>query len=47
MTYRMCKQLIALGKTEGLSDKIDLFLLAGKITEEQYSELIGLIKAME
>lgn len=43
MTYRMCRSLIDMGKTEGLSDKLDLFLLAGKITNEQYTELIGML----
>lgn len=44
MIYRMLKRLIELGKTEGLEERIDVFFAAGKITEEQYNELIELLK---
>ena len=44
MLYRMLKRLIELGKTEGLEEHIDVFFAAGKITEEQYNELIELLK---
>ena len=44
MLYRMLKRLIELGKTEGLEERIDMFFAAGKITEEQYNELIELLK---
>ena len=44
MLYRMLKSLIELGKTEGLEERIDVFFAAGKITEEQYNELIELLK---
>ena len=44
MLYRMLKRLIELGKTEGLEERIDVFFAAGKITEEQYNELIELVK---
>ena len=44
MLYRMLKRLIELGKTEGLEERIDVFFAAGKITEEQYIELIELLK---
>lgn len=44
MLYRMLKRLIELGKTEGLEEQIDVFFAAGKITEEQYNELIELLK---
>ena len=40
----MLKRLIELGKTEGLEERIDVFFAAGKITEEQYIELIELLK---
>jgi hypothetical protein len=40
----MLKRLIELGKTEGLEERIDVFFAAGKITEEQYNELIELLK---
>lgn len=44
MLYRMLKRLVELGKTEGLEERIDVFFAAGKITEEQYNELIELLK---
>ena len=44
MLYRMLKRLIELGKTEGLEERIDVFFAAGKITEEQYNDLIELLK---
>ena len=40
MLYRMLKRLIELGKTEGLEERIDVFFAAGKITEDQYNELM-------
>lgn len=47
MLYRVLKRLIDLGKTEGLEERIDVFFAAGKITEDQYNELIGLLKKQE
>ena len=47
MLYRMLKSLIELGKTEGLEERIDVFFAAGKITEDQYNELIELLKKQE
>ena len=44
MLYRMLKRLIELGKNEGLEERIDVFFAAGKITEDQYNELIELLK---
>ena len=43
MIYLICKQLIAMGKTEGLAEKIDVYYLANRITEEQYRELLELL----
>ena len=45
MTYYLCKKLIESGKTAGLQDKLDVFLLAGRISEEQYNELTAMINA--
>lgn len=47
MLYRMLKRLIELGKTEGLEERIDVFFAAGKLTEDQYNELIELLKKQE
>ena len=44
MLYRTLKRLIERGRTEGLEEKIDVFYAAGKLTEEQYSELIEMLK---
>lgn len=43
MLYRTLKRLIELGRTDGLSEKIDVFYAAGKLTETEYNELIGLL----
>ena len=42
--YRTLKRLIALGKTEGLEERIDVFFAVGKLTEQEYNELVGLLK---
>lgn len=47
MLYRTLKRLIELGRTDGLEEKIDIFFAAGKITEDQYNELIELLKKQE
>ena len=41
-TYGRCKKLIASKKYDkaDLKDKLDVFLLAGRITDEQYKELV-------
>lgn len=44
MLYRVLKRLIELGKTEGLEERIDVFFAAGKLTEDQYNELIEMLK---
>lgn len=43
MTYKLCKKLIALGRTEGLQEKLDVYLAADRITAEQYQELVELL----
>jgi hypothetical protein len=45
MLYRTLKALIAKGKTEGLSEKIDVFYATGKLTETEYNELTELLSA--
>ena len=46
MTYNYCKKIIAGGKydKEEMMDKLDVFLLAGRISDEQYKELVGLLE---
>ena len=45
MLYRTIKRLIGLGQTEGLEEKIDIFFATGKLTETEYNELMGMLKA--
>lgn len=40
MIYNLCKRLIAMGKTAGLAEKVDVYYLAGRLTTEQYKELM-------
>ena len=44
-TYEMCKFLIEKGRyeKEDMLSKLDLFLLGGRITGEEWKELKGLI----
>lgn len=44
MLYRTLKRLIALGKTEGLEERIDVFFAVGKLTDAEYTELTELLK---
>lgn len=45
MTYARLKKLITKGayEKEDLLNKLDVFLMANRITEEQYQELIGMM----
>ena len=43
MLYRTLKRLIEKGQTEGLDEKIDIFFAAGKLTDEEYTELMGML----
>lgn len=42
--YRTLKRMIERGQTDGMSEKLDVFYAADKITKEQYEELTGLLK---
>lgn len=46
MTYRNCKKIIQGGNydKEDMLKKLDVFLLGNRITQEQYTELVNLIK---
>ena len=44
MLYRMIVRLIELGQTEGLAEKIDVFFAYGKITEQEYLELLTMLE---
>ena len=43
MLYRVIKRLIETGATDGLSEKIDMFYAAGKLSEAEYTELTALL----
>lgn len=45
--YRTCKRMIRRGTIDGLAEKIDIFYAAGKLTDEHYTELTGLLAAKQ
>ncbi len=46
MTYTYCKKIINSGKYDKaeMLDKLDVFLLANRITDKQYSELAAMME---
>lgn len=47
MIYKMLKNMILRGKIEGIETRIDVFYAAGKLTDEEYEELIGMLPKEE
>ena len=47
MLYRTLKRMIERNQTEGMQEKLDIFYAAGRITAEQYSELVGMLPKNE
>ncbi|WP_303870460.1 hypothetical protein [Acetobacterium wieringae] len=47
MTYKVAKMMITNGNYEynDMLKKLDIFLLGNRITQEQYTELVGLLNA--
>lgn len=45
MTYRNCKKLIEAGRYEydDMMNKLDVFLLGDRVTQAEYTELVGLM----
>ena len=45
MTYTYCKSIIERGNYDAqeMKDKLDVFLLNNRITDEQYTELVKMI----
>ena len=41
--YNTCKRMIERGSADGLAEKIDIFYAAGKLTDEHYAELTGML----
>ncbi len=44
MLYRILRRMIERGQTEGMSEKLDVFYAADKITAEEYAELSDMLK---
>lgn len=43
MLYKTLLRMIERGNTNGISEKIDIFYAANKLTDEEYTELIGML----
>jgi len=43
MTYKLCLKLIELGRMS--VEKLDVFYAAGRLSDEQYAELVALVNA--
>lgn len=43
MLYRTIRRLIELGRTDGLREKMDIFLAAGSLTLDEYDGLAELL----
>lgn len=43
MLFIILKELIRRGQTEGLREKIDLFYAYGRLTAEEYNELVAML----
>lgn len=43
MLYRTLKRMIERGMNDGMSEKLDIFFAADKLTQEQYTELSGML----
>ncbi len=41
--FNLCKLLIAKRRTDGLQDKMDVYLAADRLTTEEYNELLALL----
>lgn len=44
MLYRTLKRMIERGNAEGMTEKLDIFYAANKITQDEYKELISLLE---
>lgn len=47
MTYKLCLALIKARRTNGLIEKIDVFYAAGRLTTEEYENLVSLLTPTE
>lgn len=45
--FNLCKLLITKGRTDGLVEKMDVYLAADRLTTEEYQELTELMNGGE
>lgn len=43
-TFNLCKKLIKIGKGEIVNANIDLYLANGRLSDEEYTTLMGMLK---
>ena len=43
--FNLCKLLIEKGRTDGLQDKMDVYLAVDRLTTEEYTELTAMLMA--
>lgn len=46
-TYKLVMRLIAIGKTDGLADKVDIYYANNRLTDEEYEEIMGILNPPE
>lgn len=46
-TFNLRKRLIEIGKRDIVNNNIDLYLAAGRLTEDEYNELIAMLSPSE
>ena len=46
-TFNLCKKLIEIGKADIVNANIDLYLANGRLTAEEYGELMGMLNPAE
>lgn len=46
-TFNLCKKLIEIGKGDIVNANIDLYLANDRLTTEEYTELMGMLKPAE
>jgi hypothetical protein len=42
-TYNLCAKLINIGKSDIVNANIDIYLAAGRLTEEEYNKLLEML----
>lgn len=46
-TYKLVMRLIAIGKTDGLADKVDIYYANNRLTDEEYEEIMSILNPVE